>query len=210
MLGHQIQSLLRCDKPPEQGLFFADALHQALDRRVRAIQHDVGLDLVHIGGLQHADGGANHVEVRYAMAHDDDAVALLHQIAQGMRDDAGADARPLLYGAGFAAIEGQPLTGLHGGLVSPAAERHIQAGLGEFAQLAEALGTKCEADAERNRHLQVRGHFADLVQDHEPALLQFVQRFLIQDHQISLGGQPPQVHAVLFGPFRDRRRYAGD
>ncbi|GJM68373.1 hypothetical protein HMSSN036_05890 [Paenibacillus macerans] len=41
-------------------------------------------------------------------------------------------------------------------------------------------------------------------------MLQFAQRSLIQDHQIPLGRQPPQINAVLFGPFRDRCRDPGD
>ncbi|MNI48558.1 hypothetical protein D3C73_1031260 [compost metagenome] len=118
-----------------------------------------------------------------------------------MRDDPGADPRPLLYGARLAAVERQPLTGLHRGLVTPAPERHVQTRLGQFAQLAEALGAEGEADAQRHRHLEVRGHLADLVQNHEPAMLEFVQGLLIQHHQITFRRQASQVNLILLCPL---------
>ncbi|MNJ56223.1 hypothetical protein D3C77_517570 [compost metagenome] len=201
MLGHDVERVLRRNEPAPQRLFLLNTLHQTVDARVLVIEHDMRLDLEHIGCLQHADGGADDVKIRQAVPHNNDLIALLHQIAESMGDDARPHARPLLYGAGLAAIEGQPLTGLHGGLVPPAPERHIQTRLGEFAQLAEALGAKTKADAQRHRHLQIRGHLADLIQDNEPALLQFVQRFLIQHHQITLGGQSSQIDSILLRPF---------
>ncbi|MMZ57896.1 hypothetical protein D1872_198500 [compost metagenome] len=65
----------------------------------------MGFYLIHICRLQHTDGSTYNIQVRHAVAHNDYPVALLHQIAQRMRDYPGADSRPLLYGARLAAVE---------------------------------------------------------------------------------------------------------
>ncbi|MNV35798.1 hypothetical protein D3C71_1272590 [compost metagenome] len=134
------------------------------------------------------------------MAHNDDPVALLHQVAQRMRDDPCPHPGPLLGGIRLAAIEGQPLACLDGGLVTASAERHIKARLGQSAELAGGLGAEGKADAKRHRHLQIGRHFPDFVQNDEPALLQRLQAAVVQKHQIPLRRQAAQVYIELSRP----------
>ena len=61
------------------------------------------------------------------MAHDDDAVAALDQVAQRIGDNAAADVAALLHAVGNAAVELKAVHGLDGGLVSAAAKGNVNA-----------------------------------------------------------------------------------
>ncbi|MNM99540.1 hypothetical protein D3C81_1121030 [compost metagenome] len=105
MRRHHGHRLIWRYKSLNQCLILLNSLHQPLNARVRTIQYNMSFYLVHISSLQHTDGCTYNIKVRHAVPHDDHPVALLHQIAQRMRDNPGADSRPLLYGACLTAVE---------------------------------------------------------------------------------------------------------
>ncbi|MNC35345.1 hypothetical protein D3C75_838280 [compost metagenome] len=78
------------------------------------------------------------------------------------------------------------------------------------SQLAGRLRTIREADAQRHWHLKIGGHFAHLIEDYKPALLQCLQAAVIEQHQVTFGRQPPQVHLELFAPLGDLTGHLGD
>ncbi|MNR32554.1 hypothetical protein D3C85_1501500 [compost metagenome] len=78
ILCHQRHRLIRADEPLFQGIILLNPLHNTFNRRINPVQHNMCLNIVHIRRLEDPDRSSNHVQIRHSMAHDDNAVALLH------------------------------------------------------------------------------------------------------------------------------------
>src|SRR5690606_9071790 len=112
---------------------------------------------------QHADRRPDGIHIRHLMTHNDDIVAVLHQVAQRMRHDAGAYARTLLHGVRLAAVERLATADTDGRLVAAPAECDVERGLHPLADLKDAAAAGGHADAERHWNALIHRHLAHFI-----------------------------------------------
>ena len=164
----------------EDVLELADAL-------VHVRQHNLDGLAELAGHLGHAHRGAEAVEVLVVVAHDVDGIGPLHDLADGVRDDARLDACVLLHSLGAAAEELRLAADLHGDLVAAAAEREVKPRLGLRAEVGHALAVR-HRHAHRKRDGQaVRAvELPDLVEDVEASRDGLVEPLALEDDDVEV------------------------
>ena len=182
-------------------LVFLEDIGELADALVHVGQHDLdGLAELarHLG---HAHRGTEAVEVLVVVAHDEDGVCAIHDLADGVRDDARLDARVLLHGLRAAAEELRLAADLHGDLVAAAAEREVEPRLGLRPEVGHALAVGyCHAHRQRDGQAVRAVQLADLVENVEASRDGLVERLALEDDDVEVIRHAPHEAAEALHP----------
>lgn len=118
---------------------------QFFAQRALFVHNDARGLMTHLTDAPHADRAADAVEIGHLVAHDDNVVALHDQIVERRRDDTALDFGALFHAARYAAVELKAVLALDGGLVTAAAERHVERLHGHFLAFAERIAQTADA-----------------------------------------------------------------
>ena len=158
------------------------------------------------GDAADTHGSAQRVHVRVLVTHDVHLPGVVDQLAQGIGHDTGLNLGALLGALAAAAVELEVHAILHHGLISAAAERHLQRQRRVLEQLLEAVLVPSHADGQRGGHALAGLHLPHLFQHVELALGKAGVVLLLKQEQVpvavvaqqqSAGARRPCVHLLL-------------
>ena len=157
-----VERLIGCDKVVALACI-KKSLEQRPCERSLAVDGDDRGHIAHFADAQHADGGADGVEVTHAVPHDDNAVAALDEVAQRVGNNAAADVAALLDAVGDTAVELKAVNGLNGGLVTAAAQGNVDALACHLVAFLQGLSAVADADGQRGQPAGMQR--TDLIED---------------------------------------------
>ena len=157
-----VERLIGCDKVVALACI-KKSLEQRPGERSLAVDGDDRGHFAHFADAQHADGGADGVEVTHAVPHDDNAVAALDEVAQRIGNNAAADVAALLDAVGDTTVELKAVNGLNGGLVAAAAQGNVDALACHLVAFLQGLSAVADTDGQRGQPAGMQR--TDLIED---------------------------------------------
>ena len=174
---------------------------QTLRRVLFEIRDDVHADAEFARQAAHADGGADRVEIREAVAHDDHARRVAHKLGQRGGHDAGFDLGPPLDLAAAAAVKVEVQTVFDDGLVAAARESQLGRHLGELHRLLQRLAVHAETQGERGVDARGADDLVYLLDDGEFSFLERVEIAPLEHEDIAVAVIAPQDRLALVRPL---------
>ena len=164
------------------------------------IGDDVGAHAEFPCQAAHADRRADRVEVREAVAHDDHARGVAHELAERGRHHAGFDLGPALDLRTAAAEEVKAQAVFHNGLVAAARERQLRRHHGELHVLLQGGAVRAEADGQRRVHARRARDPVRLLEDREALILERREPAAFKDREIPVPVVAAQDRLALVRP----------
>ena len=190
----------------------AEFLNEVCREALALVDHRGGGFAAQLRKAQHTDGGTQSVQIGRAVAHDQHAFALCHQILDGGGDDAAFHLAALFHTAGHTAVELKALGTFDSGLVAAASQRHIQRLHSHGFALAQCGGQPPYADGERHG-ARLFADLAHFIQDGKAVFNDLLHMALFHHSDIPRGADAPQKACggpdELFQRQIDLTRYAG-
>jgi hypothetical protein len=167
------------------------------------VHDDAGRAAPGPGDAAHAHRGADGVQIRVLVAHDENCGGVGHQLAEGVCHDAGADLCPLFEFGAPAAVELEVVFVFDDGLVAAAGEGHLHAQGGEAEILVQGVAVLADADGQGGAHPVGGDDLPRPVQDGELAVDKPLQIPLLKQEDVAVPVVLAEVAAAAAGPVVD-------